>query len=237
MTRTSTPKLSPSRLPSSRVDNIIPKSPNCSAVRLSTSTDIDGSDSSHSDDPSLHFTSSVDVDPSNFASSKKLSEVHHSHSDDTYHSDLNESSSAALEAATRSLSPVSLPSPSPPAGRSSQPSAVLRLPRPRSHVELSFTTEASSPLSPVVSTLVSYSIVRPASLVTSKDVPRRYETPYVFPMSARNTSASNSTILKLANLPWSSTCEDVLRWLGEDIEKTMMPAYDQIASVHILCDR
>lgn len=67
---------------------------------------------------------------------------------------------------------------------------------------------------------------------------RREEKPHVLPMSHRlSPTLSNVKVLKITNLPWSITSEDLLQWLGNDVKNSLIPIDNQIVSVHILCDR
>lgn len=67
---------------------------------------------------------------------------------------------------------------------------------------------------------------------------RRVEKPHLLPMCPLHRTAQyNIRVLKLTNLPWSITVDDLVRWLGKDVEQALISVSAQPVSVHILCDR
>lgn len=74
-------------------------------------------------------------------------------------------------------------------------------------------------------------------VVISETAERPYERAILFPASGRPSPLLKTTILKLSNLPFEITVDELLDWLGEDIKQALPDSALQIVSVHILCQR
>ena len=72
---------------------------------------------------------------------------------------------------------------------------------------------------------------------TSTPAPPRYAGPAVLPAAKTTFLSAKTFVIKLYNLPWAVTVDDVLQWLGADATRSLIPQSEQIVAVHILCDR
>ena len=108
--------------------------------------------------------------------------------------------------------------------------------RPNTHRDASVGTTTLLPLRLSERTVTSCTA---ALLVIAVDPALNYEetcqTISLFissPLIARKT-----TILKVTNIPWILTSDELIHWLGSGIDKYLLHSAIQIVSVHICCDR
>lgn len=146
------------------------------------------------------------------------------HSSTVFQENINRDS--VTEPSVQPSSPMSQPSPTPKPHKSGSNPPVKML-SSTDVPEMASSPEGTAPKDGATRTLTSV-----GSAI------RKQEKPHLLPMRPLRLPTSSSTrVLKISNLPWSITCQALIEWLGENLQKALPPVGFQVISVHILCDR